>query len=56
MIEIEEEQARLILRIMNSAAFHWSDAIRRSPVMDHIEALRAKLEGQVGTVTGDLTP
>jgi hypothetical protein len=51
MVTIEDWQARLILRIMNTAAFYYSEEVRKSAIMDDIEFLRETLERQAGTVS-----
>jgi hypothetical protein len=50
MVAIEDWQARLMLRIMNTAARYYPDTTSNQHFSD-IETLRAVLEGQVGTVT-----
>ena len=48
MVTIEDWQAGLMLRIMNMAAFHYSEETRQSRIMDDIEFLREDLERQIG--------
>jgi hypothetical protein len=56
MVELNEHEAVLILRIMNTAAWTYPEHVRRQKggVMDDIERLRDRLEGYVGTVHSEI--
>lgn len=49
MVELEDWQVRLVLRIMNTAAPHYPNTVSSAQFSD-IETLRAKLEGAVGAI------